>query len=589
MSLDLEKALQASENEKQVSDEVIKRCRARAKLMLKALTPKQRAMVLDPSPHISALCPRRAGKTFAGALAALIVGEANPGSISLIISLNLKQLRRLYWAGGASGLHTLARKFGVKLEFNTNALRWEHENGSIGYLLGCEDDEQLEVIRGLEADLYLIDECKSFAPGKLLKLIDDIIDPQRSSREGRVIMIGTPGFIRQGPFFQATCMDARKTIKDENGLDIKVPYLVPYGTKDPWKRDVVEDLLWSFHSWTLEENTAKPHQWRDALRKKKSKSWADDHPTWVREYLGRWTFGGSGLVFRYSTVKMLGKCNWYPTQQPKQPHGLPLEGAPWRFIAGLDFGYEAPTALVIGAYSRKLGQLRVVHEEGHRHMLMDDIASMLDKAEAKFGLIDAIYADAGNLGVTFCEELLKRGYPIVKSKKREKLDYIELLNGGFESGEVMVIEGTRLEEQLLTVAWELGDEDEDEIAELARLGKLVEDDNIPNDFTDALLYMFRGSYHQYRVMQEKAPPKEGSVEWRKKWEKEQLAKARRELAKEATAKAAGRSLTNTAPGFVRRALKEKWTIPTRLPVPARSLLRTLTCFAKSSCSARKAA
>lgn len=531
--------------------------------MLACLTPKQRAMVLDLSPHIAGLCPRRAGKTFAGALAALIVGESKPGAISLVISLNLKQLRRLYWSGGASGLYTLARKFKLNLEFNSQYLRWEHENGSIGYLLGCEDDEQLEVIRGLEADLYLIDECKSFSPGKLAKLIDDIIDPQRSSREGRIIMIGTPGFIPAGPFYQGTepgCLDKEGK-----------PYLIPYGTKDPWGRKTDEDLLWSFHHWTLEENTAKPHQWRDALRKKKSKKWADDHPSWVREYLGRWTVANDGLVYRYGYVKMLGKCTWVPQRTKENPTGLPEEGAPWRLIAGLDIGFEAPTAFVVAAYSRRLRQLRVIHDEAHRHLLVPDIVMMIQAAIDKYGPIEKIYADKGNLGKLIVNTMVQdAGFPLEAAEKREKFDHIELINAAFEAGEVLIIERdengkqTTLEEQLLTNAWDLGDEEK---VDLARAGKLREDPSIPNDSTDALLYLYRGSMHHFGIHVEEAQPDYGTREWWKKREKEELKKARREAREEqdASKRLDSKNMYDRAPSFVRRALGNEWNGPRSTP------------------------
>ncbi len=384
MDLALEKGLNATDKAQEVSDAAIRRCRARAKEMLAALAPKQRAMVLDPSPHVSALCPRRAGKTFAAALAALITGEANPGSICLIISLNLKQLRRLYWSGSASGLYTLAKKFKLNLTFNSTYLRWDHENGSVGYLLGCEDEDQMEVMRGMEADLYVIDECKSFAPGRLHKLIDDILDPQRSSRDGRIMMIGTPGFIPGGPFYEAT----NPLHRDKEGK----PYLIPFGTKDPWERDQVEDLLWSFHTWSPKDNPAIQCQraWRDGIKKKKAKRWADDHPAWLREYMGQWTTGGEGLVYRYSKVR--AQCQHILDPKPGNPIGLPEEGAPWRFIGGLDLGYEAPCAFVVCAYSRRLKEFRLVHEVSRKHMLLEDIAEMISDVQ-----VEATFPDGTKL------------------------------------------------------------------------------------------------------------------------------------------------------------------------------------------------
>ncbi len=556
----LEKALRADSKKTDASDEVVKRCRARAKVMLKALednNPKSAAMVRDPAPHIAGLCPRRAGKSFAAAAAAVITGEAKPGSIVVIISLNLKQLRRLYWKGGASGLYALDKQFGLNLDFNSSYLRWEHENGSIGYLLGAEDDDQLEVIRGMEADLYIIDECKSFAPSVLNTLIDDIIDPQRMSRDGRLMLIGTPGFIRSGPFYQATCSHAY----DDKDPDRK-PYMLPYGTKDPWGRTAVDDLLWSCHSWTLQENRAKPKQWADAQRKKRNKRWADDHPTWRREYLGEWVDGGAGLVFRYGVEKDTGHVTWFPQVAKGNAAGLPAEGAPWRLIGGLDFGYEAPTAFVVAAYSARTRQLRHVVDISRRHMLVPDIADMITDIQDQYGPIERIFADAGNLGKMVVETLARQyGFPIEKAEKREKLDYIEIINGAFSRGEIQVIPNTPLERQLLTVAWALGDEDEDEMMELARKGKLKEDDNIPNDSTDAFLYLYRGSLHHFGIRDEEDRPTEGTPEWFEHWEAEQLRKVRAQLAKE-DAMTRGRSAIKTAPRHIRRALEKQWRIPT---------------------------
>lgn len=520
------------------------------------------AMVLDQSPHVAAICPRRAGKTYAAVLAALITGEAKPGSISLIISLNLKQLRRLYWAGGPSGLFTIARKYGLNLTLNNTYLRWEHENGSIGYLLGADDDEQLEVIRGLEADLYIIDECKSFAPMVLEKLIEDIIDPQRASRKGRIIMIGTPGFIMAGPFYQATCPESTFELELEDGKKVRARHSVDHGKTDPYGRTPIDDLLWSRHHWTLQDNTAMPHQWVEAQKKKKQKRWTDEDPTWQREYLGHWTASSEGLVFRYHGEKQNGRVTWVPDRTDDNPAGLPKEGAPWRFVGGLDIGYEAPTAFVIAAYSSRLKQLRVVADYSRPHMLVPDIAEMIQMAQAKYGPIEKIYADVGNLGKMVVETLIREyGFPLERADKREKYDHIELLNAAFARGEVQIIEGTQLEIQLLTNCWDLRDETKGNRDSLARRGKLREDDSIPNDSTDALLYLFRGSLHHFGWVHTAPEPEYGTPLWRVAWEKKQLAAARREFSPRPDAR-----VTNAlprAPTFLRRALtRQRWSPPT---------------------------
>lgn len=567
MDLAYEKAFQ--DNTDKVDEEVIKTCRRRAKAMLdhlKANNPKSYWMVRDPSPHVSALCPRRAGKTYAAALAALIIGELKPKSISVIISLNLKQLKRLYWKGGPSGLHTLARKFKLELEFNGSELRWEHQNGSIGYLLGCDDDDQLEVIRGMEADFYVVDECKSFAPSRLRKLIDDIIDPQLSSRNAKLLLIGTPGYITNGPFYEATNPAARGSKKGTptHGKS----FLIPYGQKDQWGRDATKDLLWSFHHWSLKENSAKPQQWAAAERKKRAKGWADDHPTWLREYIGVWAVGGEGLVYHYGKWLDSGKVTWYPQPSKENAAGLPEEGAPWRLVAGLDIGYEAPTALVVAAYSRKLRELRHVADYSEKHLLPPGIAALIDDAVDRYGEIEMIYADKANLGKTIVEFLARdRGFPLEAADKREKYDYIELVNGAFEAGEIKIIPDTKLAEQLLTNAWDLEDDDTEDgelKEEMARLGKLREDPSIPNDSADAFLYMYRGSLHHFGTPAKEVGPKEGTPEYYKLQMKRELKQAREGLKREEQLKRSNNSM-RLAPRWMERILQgTKWDkTPTR--------------------------
>ncbi len=510
---------------------------------IKRVNPKQHALIRDEAPYSAAICPRRAGKSYAGAAAALIAGEAKPDSISIIISLNLKQLRRLYWSGAPSGLFALNREFGLNLEWNNSMLRWEHQNGSIGYLMGAEDEDQLEVLRGMEADLYLIDECKSFVPTRLQRLITEIIEPQRATREGRVVLIGTPGSNLAGPFWEATDPNA----KDSQGRRANVDF----GTKDPHGRARV----WSRHHWTLEDNRAKPHQWDNALITKAEKGWSDEEPVWLREYLGHWTPGGDATVYRYGAERPKGTVTWVPNVTRENPAGLPEDGAPWRLIGGLDIGFEDKTALVVAAYSAKLRELRHVFDFSKEHMVVDDVADLLARTFEEYGAIEKIFADTGNLGKMVVETLVRRGFPIEAADKREKYDYIELLNSAFTRGEVKIVEGTTLHEQLLMNAWDL---EKGTREELARMGRLREDDSIPNDTADAFLYLYRGSLHRFGFSPPPQEPPPGTPEWVEKWTREQLRRARQP-------EPDNRLGTPRAPHFVRRALQRvQWpTKPSR--------------------------
>lgn len=505
------------------SEQLLAAGEQRARDIFNSLAHVQQQMILDDNPWVSALCPRRVGKSFMASSAALITGEANPGSMVLIISLTLKALKRNFWHGSRSGIPFLDRKHSLGLEFNSTELRWQHQNGSVGYLLGAEDRQAIEYIRGMEADLYIIDECKSFPPAILDELITDVLAPQRISRKGRIMMIGTPGSIFAGPFWQATCTDA---VNEEEGhKDEGKPWLVPYGKDDPWGRP--RKFLWSFHHWSLRDNEHMPHQWQEALDLKELKGWSDDHPTWQREYLGRWIPAAEGLVYNYMDQKRKAEhsVTWRPNRTDTNPTGLPEEGAPWHLVMGLDVGFHDPTAITVAAWSETLGELRHVYDEKHPHLLIDQVVDLVQNTIERFGRPEVIAVDTGgSMAKSFAETLIQRyGLPVVPAKKQEKNDYIEMMNSDFTLGRIRIIPGTDLEDQLCSVQWDLA---KGAKGELAHKNKLFEDKACPNDVTDSFLYLWRECYHHFA----KAKPKEaaipGTYEWWVEREAAQLAQAR---------------------------------------------------------------
>ncbi len=230
----------------------------------------------------------------------------------------------------------------------------------------------------------------------------------------------------------------------------------------------------------------------------------------------------------------------------------------------MDIGYEAPTAFVLAGYSNKYRQLRHVWDFSGRHMLTHEIASMIKDCAHRFGHISRIYADAAGLGESMVAEMQRDyGLPIEKSKKREKQDYIEQLNNAFALGEVLIIPNdpdtgkqTTLETQLLTNAWDL---DDDTKENLGRLGKLVEDKNIPNDSTDALVYLFRGSMHRFGATKKVQTDTPGTPEYFAAWEANELKRMREEFRNRTDPR-----LSNSQfiiPRMLRGAFRQQSTLP----------------------------
>ncbi len=465
--------------------------------ILAGCTDKQRPFVADMSLYQALRCPRRSGKSFGLTSKCLFIGEKIPGSRILIISLTLKSTKENFWSGAPGGLFYQNDKYELDLEYNHASLVWTHPNGSRGRLAGAETFADIERLRGAaaEADLVVIDEGKSFAPSLLTELIINVVRPGLMTREGILVMAGTPGSIPLGPFYEATCERAR-TAEDRVTC-------WPVGATGPLYDDLSDAQragLYQLYSWTIQDNTAKPHQWARALLDKESAGWTDDHPTWRREFLGEWVSDVRDLVYAYADARdKLGTENvcWRPPKfkdrAKDNPTGLPVEGAPWHMVLGIDFGYEDDSAFVMVAWSETWKQLRHVYDFKGSELPIDDFATEIQKGIDIYGQPEMMVADAQ--GKQLIETMNQRyGWGIQAAEKREKFDFIELLNSDFMLGMVKIIPNSDLELELLGLQYDLS---RDSKTILARTGKLREDPKCPNHLCDAFLYIWRWCYHYW--------------------------------------------------------------------------------------------
>jgi hypothetical protein len=494
--------------------------------ILVGANPVQRDLILDDSYYIGAVCPRRSGKTFAVTSKVLYFGEKYPGSRILVISLTLKSTVENYWSGSPGGLFAQNALYGLNLKFNTTQHTWVHPNGSRGLLAGAETKADIERLRGAaaEADIVIIDECKSFAPDHLNDLIENVVEPGLMTRDGQLVMIGTPGSIPLGPFYQATSL-----LSVTDG-DNPTPTCIMWNDKEnpgpSYSKLSKEDIseLYSLHHWTIADNLAAPHQWKRALTIKRKRGWGDDHPVWRREYLGEWVGNDSDLVYAYASNRAAdpAKVTWRPS--PHSPTGLPDGLGPWHLVLGLDLGYVDDSAMVLVAYSETLRELRHVYDYKAPGLDAEAFASQVLGICQGFGQIEMVVADTAGGGSKMIIEMLNQrlGLAIQPAKKSEKTDHIELLNGDFNSGRVKLIPGSDLEREICGLQWDLSQNSK---VILARTGRLREDPKCPNHLCDALLYAWRFSYHYYAQPDVVETPSTGSIEWVKKWEEEQLQKA----------------------------------------------------------------
>ncbi len=483
----------------------IERDLATASKILDSLFLKQRQVIEDPWQRKAALCPRRAGKSWTAMSYAMYTALTKPMSISVIVTLTLKTARAIYWGAIQRYLH----HYGIKAGLHHTELRVTLANGSTIFLMGAETRAEVEKLRGNSYDLVVIDECKSFSPSILNELIEEAVEPALDDRDGSMLLIGTPGNILAGPFFEAT----QPTYRDQ----YEAPVSRSYDNPDSfWNQDM--EPLWSRHQWGRQDNEFLPKLWAQALGRKKRNKWDDNHPIWLREYLGQWVADESIYVYDFATLIHTKResVSWKPQPTQENPIGLP-EGHEWRFILGIDYGYRDETALCVGAYSLTSEVLYHCWEWKASHQTVDVLAGKIAEAQSLFGSFDAMVADSG--GKQTSEDMNKLfGTHIINAEKTAKNDYIELLNSDFHRGYVKIMSGSDLGREMELLQWDLADEKKDQ---LIRTGRLKEHYAFPNHLCDAFLYLWRYSYHRYSA----AKPRQvehGSPEWWDLWETENI-------------------------------------------------------------------
>lgn len=512
---------------------------SRAQAILDGANPVQRDFILDSSLYLGLLCPRRAGKTFAMTSKVLHFAETHPGCRILIISLTLKSTIENYWSGSPGGLFAQNFLYDLGIKWNHASHTWTHENGSRGLLAGAETKADIERLRGAaaEADICVLDECKSFSPDHLNDLIENVVEPGLMTRNGVLIMGGTPGSIPTGPFYEATCALARVG----EGEDER-PTCVPWDQKadaglsySKLTPDEIQEL-YSLHRWTVADNIAAPGQWKRALATKRRRGWDDDHPSWRREYLGEWVADDSDLVYSYAKCKLVSPTSvtWKPDYDGgRSKTGLPSGSGPWHLVLGLDLGFVDDSAMVLLGYSETTQELRQVHEFKAPGLDAEQFASEVMNIVEGFGEpIEMIVADTAGGGSKMIIEMLNNrlGLAIQPAQKREKQDYIELCNADFNAGRIKLLQGSELETELCGLQWDLS---HDSKVILSKTGRLREDPSCPNHLADAFLYIWRFSYH-YWARPEIQRGDKYTDQWYQEFEQKELNKAvrRRRLSRD---------------------------------------------------------
>ena len=358
--------------------------------------PAQRAFFEDPAKRKAALCSRRAGKTFGVACWLYEGGRDCPKGLSVYICLSRNNARMILWAT----LITINDRYNLGLWFRTmdNQLIVELPNGHKIWLAGCKDSAEIEKFRGVKLRRAAIDEAASF--GEYLRdLVMDVLDPALMDHDGEICLIGTPGVIPAGLFYEIT-------------------------TGHGWGNDAA--TKWSTHAWTVLDNPHIAHAERWLARKRKENNWSETHPRYMREYLGKWVVDDGSRCYPCEPAR-----NYF--------YSLPSEtDAKWIYALGVDVGYEDSTAFVVGAYRRGLPNIYIIKAEKHEHLIPSAVAVRIEQLQKRYGIAHVVL-DSGGIGKAYAEEASQRyGIYIEPAEKTKKRAFMELMKGELLSGTIRV-------------------------------------------------------------------------------------------------------------------------------------------------------
>lgn len=474
-----------ADTQRSLADDHTERWSEYSRLVISECHPKQRDFVRDPHRRVAALCGRGAGKTTAGRARLVLRLLGTPKARCLYIATTRDQAERLMWAPLKELFEKLGFVAGVDVTYNETKLRVTlKRNGATLWLFGADDKREIDKLRGQAFHEVGIDEAASYPVELLRQLINRIIGPRLGDYGGCIWLIGTPGHVLDGLFYDATRLSSE--------------WHRAYSERD--NADYADWKGWSSHAWTLQDGAetiaAMARLWAEALVEKKAQQWSDEAPVWQREYLGRWSADDTENVFKYRPHTSTGEPfnQWDPERIGKLKIGkLPDGFREWSYVIGIDLGHSDPFACNVFAFAPSDPKRQIFHIYSFERtkMYAQSIAHLLigeeldhvkpDGILGEIGWPDAMVADLAGNGEAIIEELSNvYGIRIAAAEKRHKFSAIEVVNGDLIDGRLRILKGSLLEKQLLSLQWKADD-----------FGQLKENKAQANHSTDCLVYARR--------------------------------------------------------------------------------------------------
>jgi hypothetical protein len=413
--------------------------------------PAQYAFVTDTSRNIAAWTTRRAGKTTGLAHRFLRTLLRHPNCFCPYIALTRDSARNIMW----QILQTEANRFGIAADFTESNLTMTLKNGSRLQLFGADMKNFLPRLKGIKTPGAAIDEAQDFR-SHIESLINDVLTPATLDYEdGWIAVTGTPGPILKGFFYDIT-----------------------EGGKGGFSR----------HQWTLYDNPYLPNPKKFVDDLMTEKGWDEDHPTYVREYLGKWKYDPQALLVQY--IKENNNYN-----------SLPI--ANWTYLLGIDLGFNDADALAVLAWSPSQPATYLVEEVITEKQGLTELVQQIQKLNETYKFAKMVI-DEGGLGKKLAEEMRRQHkVPVHPADKARKMESIAFLNDALRTKRFFAKANSRFAQDSYLVQIDKDKTTPD---------KIVVKDSFHSDIIDATLYAFKES-PAFSYEKAIAKPVYGSKEW----------------------------------------------------------------------------
>lgn len=435
--------------------------------------PKQNEFIADPAKRKALWCTRRAAKSYTGGLYLCDTVEKYHEVNCLYLGLTKDSAMGIIWN---DILKKIDRNNNLEMHFRDSKRDVTSRTGSMIYVSGADADaDEMQKLLGKKYKLIIIDEAQAYSVD-MRSLVYGILGPTLIDQAGTVCLMGTAGNLIQGLFYDVT-----------NG-------------KEPG---------WKLFQWTAFDNPYVARQWQEELDAiDRERPLFKETSIYKQWYLNQWVIDEDAKVYRFRSDRNVAPC-------------LPSDLSDWHHVLGVDLAHSPDsTAFVVGCYHEADPNLYLRYALKQTKMDITDVATKIKELETIYRFEVKITDGANKQAVA---ELNNRhGLNLLPADKTGKADFITLMNDDFKQGRIKLLPQTApLQDEYNKLIW-LTDGN----------GKVEEPKKenpaLPNDLTDAALYLWRYCYQW--LFQPKGKAKDPYAQ--STWEPKHIEKLQEEVRKE---------------------------------------------------------